>query len=117
MFVALVLTLTLFHPVRIIADWSLNLPVYILLTASCALQIIRLLWFKRWQNNFFALLVICALLTGSEVLSSASEREACYIDDQRCGHTYHCPPTNRTYQQIEGLPIAMSGWCYYCLWR
>jgi hypothetical protein len=114
---AVMLTLFLFHPVRVLSDWGLNSTLYSGVTAIGCLLLISVV--LRFRLKLFAtvLLVACVLLSGYEASLSASEVGTCYVEDNRYTAYFYCTSSLRGYQQIESLPVAMQDWCYWCFWR
>jgi hypothetical protein len=114
--IALLLTITVFHPVRFLFDWRLNPISYGIIMLLCLIALLRVSKERKWKDYMTALLLICVLLCGKEMLLSVSELETCWLEDVRYNQQFYCESTARRYQQIESLPIGMDGWCYYCFW-
>jgi hypothetical protein len=114
--IALSLTITVFHPVRLLFDWWLNPVLYGVITLALLLVLLRVSKPGRWKNYTTALLLVCMLLSGKETFAGISEVGTCRLEDVRYNQHLYCGSSARGYQQIASLPIGMVGWCYYCFW-
>lgn len=116
-FVASILIICIFHPIRFLNQWWVNPIIYGLVTCCC----LTLTWhtIKRtdWRHSFSILLMVCTLLLASQTVESFNEVGNCDIEDQRWNYVYACRDSGNWYQQIQSLPIGMQGWCYYCPWH
>jgi len=115
-FTALVVTITLFHPIRFIYDWSQNPIMYNVIAAVCILLLIVFIHQYGWKHFAILLFLACSLLSSHQAMVSASEVGSCYVEDRRYNEYFYCMKNKRGYQQIQSLPIGMRGWCYYCAW-
>ncbi len=114
--IALFLTITFFHPVRLLYDWWLNPVAYGVITLVLLIMLLRVSKPGRWKNYTTALLLVCMLIAGKETVAGVSEVGTCWLEDVRYNQYFYCGSTARGYQQIASLPIGMVGWCYFCFW-
>jgi hypothetical protein len=113
---ALLLVCAWFHPIRFIFHWWLNPLLFGLATTICLVLLIRITQRYPWKNYVTAFLILCTLLSARHTVISVLEVGNCGIEDRRWTIAYRCSITNTGYQQIEALPVGMTGYCYYCPW-
>ena len=113
---AFILVISSIHPIRFIYDWRLNPIVYGVLALICIICFVYIFRNYRWKNYIAVLMLFLTLSTTWQTLISVQEIGNCYLEDRRWNEYYVCSVTGNGYQQIQHLPVGMSGWCYYCLW-
>lgn len=111
---AIIIMISLLHPIRLIFNWSLNPPLFSTLTGLCALILMVFTYRSGWRNGVFFLLVACTFILLWHTIES--RKESCRIEDQRWNYLYVCGYNGRSYQQILSSPFGMEGFCYYCPW-
>lgn len=114
--VAVVLIISTIHPIRFIYYWQLSPIFYGMLTLICAICFIYIFRNYRWKNYIAVLMLFLTLSAAWQTVISVQEIGNCYEEDRRWNELYCCSGTHDCYQQIQHLPLGMSGWCYYCLW-
>lgn len=111
---AIIIMISLLHPIRLIFNWSLNPPLFGTLTGLCALILMVFTYRSGWRNGVFFLLVACTFILLWHTIES--RKESCRIEDRRWNYLYVCGYNGRSYQQILSSPFGMEGFCYYCPW-
>lgn len=113
---AIIIVISLLHPIRLIFNWGLNPPLFGVLSGLCALILIIFTYRSGWRNGVFFLLVACTFILLWHTIGSRNELYSCFIEDRRWNYLYVCDSTRRSYQQILSSPFGMDGFCYYCPW-
>jgi hypothetical protein len=114
--ITLIIVFTLFYPIRMIEDWSVNTVLYGVITAISFLLIIYAVRVYGWKSLVTGLFILCVLLSLTQTIASAVEVDTCHIEDIRWTKYYSCEATGMGYQQIASTSLAMQSWCYYCFW-
>lgn len=113
--IAFILVISTFHPIRFIYAWQLN-PIFYGMLTLITIWLVHIFRNYEWKNYIAILLLFLTLATGWQTIISVQEIGNCHLEDRRWNELYCCSATGECYQQIQQLPVAMSGWCYYCLW-
>ncbi len=114
-FLIFLIILLRFFPIRITSDWSLNPILYGIVTLIFFVLSGYFILYRLKHYIIILFLIVCMILSGSQVLISHSEINTCWVEDTRWTKLFYCK-NRESYQQIGNLPIAMKGYCYYCIW-
>ena len=109
------LLLSFAFPLRILSHWWLNPILYGLLALVCVFVTFRFISLYHRKRVIMILMVVCIALSVWQSLTSLSEIDNCWVEDNRYTQLFLCD-SGGWYQQIETLPIGMQGYCYHCPW-